>query len=145
MKNRCFLVILMATMLYGHTHSAQTKIDIRPTVAKPAADPRYGCLPPDIQPGTIVEVKTIKSSVGIRVIKETVLQRLVKIGARCRAGKLVDRNRRGIRFYQLQGCWGNPPADYLEILETGKKELRELKKKFTVIEITCNPSGLMPF
>ncbi len=83
--------------------------------------------------------------VGIRLVKETVIHRLDKIGARCKSGKLVDPKGKEIRFYRLQGCWGNPPADYLEILEQQKTELTQLKKKFTVIEITCSQSGLMPF
>jgi hypothetical protein len=71
--------------------------------------------------------------------------RLDKLDARCRAGKLVDGKNREIRFYQLQGCWGNPPPDYQEILIKQREELEELKRKYTVIEITCNPSGEMPF
>jgi hypothetical protein len=117
---------------------------MKPEVTKQGAS-KYGCLPPDIKPDTIVETKPIKSMVGIRYIKETVVQRLDKMKARCKAGKLVDPKGREIRFYQLQDCWGNPPADYLEIVERQQSELKELRKKFTVIEITCNPSGTMPF
>ena len=119
---------------------------MKPVVTKKGSGgAKYGCLPPDIKPDTVVETKPIKSMVGIRYIKETVIQRLDKMKARCRGGKLVDAKGREIRFYQLQDCWGNPPADYLEIVERQQNELKELRKKFTVIEITCNPSGMMPF
>jgi hypothetical protein len=72
----------------------------------------------------------------------TVRQQLSKLKARCRRGKLVDRRGKEIRFYRLAGCWGNPPADYLEILEGQRRELEELKKKYTVIELTCQPAGV---
>jgi hypothetical protein len=45
----------------------------------------------------------------------------------------------------LQGCWGSRPSDYREILDKQQTELQELKKKFNVVEITCNSSGEMPF
>lgn len=118
---------------------------MKPTITKKAAGSSYPCLPPEIHPDTVVAVKTIKSRVGIRVVKQTVAQRLNELGARCRKGKLIDRTGLEVRFHQTHGCWGNPPADYLEILDNQKKELRELKKKFTVVEITCNPTGLAPF
>jgi hypothetical protein len=74
----------------------------------------------------------------------TVKQRLVELKARCRRGKLVDRSGREIRFYRLAGCWGNPPPDYREILERQRRELERLKKRYTVIELTCNPDGIDP-
>ncbi|MEO6334270.1 MAG: hypothetical protein ABIO91_04735 [Pyrinomonadaceae bacterium] len=111
---------------------------MRPQVAK------YSCLSKDITPDTVAEVKQIRRVGGIRTVNETVGKRLAKMGARCKAGKLVDAKRKEIRFYKLQGCWGNPPADYLEILETEKNKLLDLRKRFTLIEITCNPSAIVP-
>ena len=106
---------------------------------------KYGCLPNGIKLDTIVSItrKTLKSDDQIE--RETVKQRLDNLNARCKAGKLVDGKNREIRFYELQGCWGNPPFNYEEILNNQRKELLELKKKYTVIELTCNPSGEMPF
>jgi hypothetical protein len=109
------------------------------------AQSTYDCLPPDIKLDTIVSTKQIETDSGNRIERETVKQRLDKIKARCRDNKLVDDKGKEIRFYHLQGCWGNPPQGYLEILANQQKELDELKKKFTVIELTCNPSGGMPF
>lgn len=71
----------------------------------------------------------------------TVKQQLARLKARCRNNRLVDSKNREIKFYRLQGCWGNAPADYQEILDKQRRELVEMKKKFTVIEISCNPSG----
>jgi hypothetical protein len=105
----------------------------------------YDCLPADIRLDTVVSVIRKTASLRGEVERETVKQRLDKLDARCKSGKLVDGKNKEIRFYRLQGCWGNPPADYLEILDNQQKELQELNKKYTVIEITCNPSGRMPF
>lgn len=142
-----FYLAVLTTMTFSAlTLAGQTKIEMKPGAARQAAGgARYACLPPDVELNTIVGTRTIKSRVGIRVLKETVDQRLKKIGARCSSGKLLDRKGRGVHFHQLQGCWGNPPADYLHILESEKQELLELKKKFTVIELTCSPTGMMPF
>jgi hypothetical protein len=96
------------------------------------------CLPSDVKLDTVVSA----TSKNNKVVKETVKQQLNKLKVQCKAGKLVDKKKREVRFFQLQGCWGNPPADYQEILDNQQKQLLELKKKHTVIEITCNASGL---
>lgn len=100
----------------------------------------FTCLPDGIDLHTVVEVvqdpKTPESK------KVTVKEKLKSICAKCREGKLVDGSGREIRFFRLQGCWGNPPADYLEILGKQAKEIEELKKNFTVVELTCNPAGV---
>lgn len=103
----------------------------------------YECLPSDVREDDVVDFKTVSLPNGVeRRDKVTVKQTLKKIGARCVAGKLVDDKGKQIRFYFLQGCWGNPPADYQEILDRQSKEIERLKKNCTVIEMTCNPSGL---
>lgn len=67
----------------------------------------------------------------------TVEQKLVELKAKCKKGKLVDRNGREIRFVQLIGCWGNPPEDYQEQLDNQAREIKQLQEKFTVIQIPC--------
>jgi hypothetical protein len=89
----------------------------------------YSCLPKDLKENTLVSKD------------KTVKQTLKAMKAKCTKGKLVDAKKREIRFYNLQGCWGNPPQDYLEIMENQQKEIAEMKKKYTVIEISCNPDG----
>jgi hypothetical protein len=105
----------------------------------------YECLPDDIKPETIVSAVRVTSDLRGKVKIETVRQRLGKLKAKCKAGKLVGTGGKEIRFYQLQGCWGNPPADYREILDNQRKEIQALKRRFVVIEITCNSTGEMPY
>ena len=105
----------------------------------PGNDP-CACLPKDIKRTDIVSAQLQRPGRpgGAKV---TVAQKLKEIKARCRKGKLVDANGKPIYFYQLQGCWGNPPADYQEILSQQQRELEKLRKTYHVIEMTCNPSG----
>jgi len=103
------------------------------------------CLPLGVKEKDIATVTTLKSKNGnSRTVDIPVGQALKNMRARCLRGRLVDRGGRQIRFYFLKGCWGNPPADYLEILDRQRNELEALKKRYTVIEITCDPSGLPP-
>lgn len=67
----------------------------------------------------------------------TVEQKLAKLKAKCKKGKLVDEHGKEIRFVQLIGCWGNPPADYQEQIEHQQKEVRDLSEKYTVVQIPC--------
>jgi hypothetical protein len=71
-----------------------------------------------------------------------VKEKLIAIKARCKKGKLVDASGREIRFYKLTGCWGNPPRDYQQILARQTEEIEKLRKRYTVIEMTCNPEGV---
>ena len=93
---------------------------------------RFPCLPKDVTADQVV-------SYGLKgTQKVTVEKRLIELKARCRSGKLLDAKGREIRFFRIS-CWGNPPADYLEIQERQNKELAELKKRYTVIVFGCNP------
>ncbi|PYS38228.1 MAG: hypothetical protein DMF71_17165 [Acidobacteria bacterium] len=83
------------------------------------ADHRPLCLPNGIKPDTIVNSERVVPKRGRAV---TVKQLLIDLE---------------IRFYRLIGCWGNPPADYQEMLERQNNELNSLKKKYLVIEIPC--------
>ena len=97
------------------------------------------CMPAGIQATDVVSSQATKP--GGKVVKVTVAQKLKALGARCRKGKLVDAKGAEIRFYQLVGCWGNPPDDYQEQLERQAKELARLRKRYRVIEMTCDSSG----
>lgn len=99
------------------------------------------CLPEGTKLTDVVSSQTENS--GKERKKNTVNDKLVGLKARCKEGKLTDNSGREIRFYRLVGCWGNPPADYEEILERQQKEISELKKQFTVIEIPCASSGAL--
>jgi hypothetical protein len=97
------------------------------------------CMPAGTQATDIVSSQAVKP--GGKVVTVTVAQKLKALGARCRKGKLVDAKGTEIRFYQLVGCWGNPPDDYQEQLEHQAKELAKLRKRYRVIEMTCDSSG----
>ena len=102
----------------------------------------YSCLPKGIAPTDVVSVPGGRP--GPRREDDptiTVQDKLKEFGARCRKGKLVDSKGKEIYFFRMSGCWGNPPADYREILEKQDRELERLRKRYRVIEMTCNPSG----
>lgn len=93
----------------------------------------YPCLPPDVTEDVVVRV------VRYPVVKKfTVNQTLKDLKAKCSKGRLIDGKKKEIKFYNLVGCWGNPPEDYLEIQQRQRNELAELKRRYTVVEITCN-------
>ena len=99
------------------------------------------CLPADIKLEDVVETSIAASANGQHRV--TVEQKLNELRATCsRDNKLVDASGRQIVFYHLIGCWGNPPPDYRELLEKQREEIGKLKQEYTVIEMTCNPSGI---
>src|ERR1044072_1778277 len=96
-----------------------------------------GCVPDEVDLSTAIvnEVQTTNSKAVVKEI--TVRQRLTQLKARCKKGKLVDGKGQPIYLYPVVGCWGNPPQDYLEILKNQEEEIQRLKKKYTVIQISC--------
>ena len=93
---------------------------------------KFDCLPKDVQKDEVVSYgRNGKQNV-------TVEKKLIELKARCRNGKLVDTKNKEIRFFRVS-CWGNPPSDYLEIQKRESKELEKLKKRYTVILMTCDP------
>jgi hypothetical protein len=100
------------------------------------------CLPNGTELTDVVSATITKPGAELATKKTTVEEKLIAIKARCKKGKLVDASGREIRFFRLQGCWGNPPADYQEILARQDEELKKLRKRYTVIEMTCNPDGV---
>jgi hypothetical protein len=143
------LLITVALLLTLQFASAQNKAKkkLKMTKKSVAQAVDYSkCLPTGITLETVVSTKdlgfdttTMTRKVATIKLEET----LSKLGGKCISGKLVDKTGKEIKFYQLQGCWGNPPVNYLGILENQTKEIADLKKKFTVVELTCNPSGGM--
>ena len=105
---------------------------------------KYPCLPSDIKTDSVASVVTTFLPHGRQATTQiTVLQTLKMLKGKCYRGKLVDNRKKEIRFFHLQGCWGNPPEGYREIIEAQKKEIAKLKERYTVIEMTCN-SGETP-
>ncbi|MDJ0676782.1 MAG: hypothetical protein QNJ36_15625 [Calothrix sp. MO_167.B42] len=101
------------------------------------------CLPPERQLTDIVSATLSSGIFGNNTVKTvTVEQRLAKLRAHCQKDRLVDRSGKEIRFYQLTGCWGNAPQNYADILQAQEEKIKELEQQYTVIPITCNPSGI---
>jgi hypothetical protein len=99
------------------------------------------CLPADVKLNDVVEASIVGNANGQHRV--TVEQKLNEFKATCNGdNKLIDGSGKQIAFYHLIGCWGNPPADYQELLEEQREEINKLKQQFTVIEMTCNPSGI---
>jgi hypothetical protein len=106
-----------------------------------------GCLPADVKLTDIVSAELISFSPpnNYTVKKVTVEQKLTELKASCStSGKLVDGTGREIYFFHLTGCWGNPPFNYQDILAKQRQKLEQLRQQYTVIEMTCNPSGIPP-
>jgi hypothetical protein len=98
------------------------------------------CLPAGIKATDIVSPQRVRST-GVAK-KTTVEDKLTELKARCKKGKLVDASGKEIYFFRMTGCWGNPPPDYQEILQRQDEELKKLRKRYLVIEMTCNPEGV---
>lgn len=111
------------------------------SVAAQARSRWQACLPADVDAAEVIGAEP--SSAGGNAKKITVTSKLNQIGARCRAKRLVDAKGKQIHFYRLTGCWGNPPENYQEILENQQQELARLRRRYRVIEISCNPSGVL--
>lgn len=133
------LVLILAAVLFTTSFAAQVHDGTFETSS--ASGNTSQCLPQDIASTDIVSAATVASGVSPKVKQVTVVAKLKELRARCRKGKLVDSRGKEIRFYRLQGCWGNPPEDYEKILAEQAKELENLRKRYHVIEMTCNPSG----
>lgn len=90
------------------------------------------CLPNNIKLSTLI---TKSMSVG---------QKLALLNAKCGDdGKLLGGNGKEIYFYNMTGCWGNPPVGYQAILQKQQDEINNLNKKYNVVEISCNTSGAL--
>jgi hypothetical protein len=145
-RSRPVIIIVLATSLpiSGSYLLAQTTNGQRPgketTNNESAGSSLAKCLPADVKLNDIVEASITGSANSQH--KVTVEQKLNELKATCtRDAKLIDGSGRQIVFYHLIGCWGNPPDDYRELLEKQREEISKLKQQYTVIEMTCNPSG----
>ena len=125
---------LVATILAGAIVASEC-------TSSAVAPSGLACLPPNIKATDIVSATLVQIEPPI-VQKVTVAQKLTALNADCKNGTLVDGSGNQIYFYMLTGCWGNPPSNYQEILQQQEAELARLRQQYTVIEMTCNPSGL---
>lgn len=101
--------------------------------------PLSRCMPSDTKLSDIVSADGYPGQIK----KVTVEQKLNELKAICNSNnKLVDSAGKQITFYRLDGCWGNPPYNYQDILQKQREDINKLKEQYTVVEMTCNPSGI---
>jgi hypothetical protein len=142
-----FFLLVNLTVLPATTYGQATGGSVTPTSPNNGAaqSPLAKCLPAGIKLSDVVEA-TIAGYANDKPVeshKVTVEQKLNALKATCDSdNKLVDGNGKQIVFYHLTGCWGNPPPGYQEILQKQRAEIDKLKQQYTVIEMTCNPSGV---
>ncbi len=125
--------VLVQGILNGTTMAATF---IRDTTNTAQSTNLSSCLPSGVTLDTVVSIDDGGAN------KITVGQTLNSLGASCNSGQLVDSNNKVIKFYNLVGCWGNPPYNYQQILSQQNQDIQNLKAQYTVITLTCNPSGL---
>jgi len=90
---------------------------------------RFDCLPENIRLEQVV-------SYGERNV--TVEETLEAMNATCENGKLLDQNKKEIRFFRI-ACFGNPPYNYDEIRQREQEEIARLQQNYSVIVIECDP------
>ncbi len=125
---KLFLPIILA--IFAQTAFAQSKTN-------------YPCLPKGITLDTVVSATIAGTPQQSKKIY--VKDKLKQLNARCSKKKLVDDEKREIKFYRLIGCSGiaYPPNDpHWKKMRKQDEEIAKLRKKYTVITLTCNPSGV---
>ena len=88
------------------------------------------CLPADIKLDVVAEYERPKEI--------TIAEKLNKLNARCRRGRLVARNNQEIRFFKMM-CFGIPPPNYEELQEEQRRKLNDLRSRYIVVVIGCDP------
>jgi hypothetical protein len=96
---------------------------------------QFTCLPEGF---TLTDIVAYRNGQNGKEENLTIKDKLLELKAECRAGKLIDTNKKEIKFFRL-ACFGNPPADYEEIMQKQQEELRRLQQQYTVIILECNP------
>ena len=133
-KRKILTLICFASMLLGVAaggRGSKYAAAMAPDQSTASQKSKFNCLPNDVHLTDVVSTnKATRKTV-------TVEKTLIQMKAQCRSGKLVDARRREIRFFR-PSCWGNPPADYLEIQQRETAELQKLKRSFAVIVFGCD-------
>jgi hypothetical protein len=130
--------------MISHMHLLLSLIVLVPLLAglpDGKSDPFKACMPEGLELNEAVSGST-ENTAQAKGENLSIKRALQQMKARCRRGKLVDGAGKEIYFFRLIGCWGNPPEDYEDQLKRQAEKLVELKKKYRVIEIACNPNPL---
>lgn len=132
------MMLLLSTMVKSHDFSNPCPVAASASGShsdesrRDTFERKFDCLPTNVRLDEAISYgRGGKESV-------TVGKKLLEMKARCRNGKLVDARNKEIRFFRIS-CWGNPPPDYREISRREHEQLTKLKKRYTVIVMTCDP------
>jgi len=128
----CLVWLLLGAAVAAGGRAPEDVAALAPTQSNSTQKSRYECLPKDVHSDDVVSYN--KRAKGNVTVEKTLMQ----MKAQCRKHKLTDAKRREIRFFR-PSCWGNPPADYLEIQQRENTELQKLKRTYAVIVFACDP------
>lgn len=113
--------------------------------ATPKARVKYDKLPDDVSPATEVRKEVLNSKGEVVWVGTTTVEKALNaVRARYRKGVLVDSKNREIRFFRslCRGVSAGQEEDDRE-LAAKEKELNELRKKFLVLIVNCDPRSVM--
>ena len=126
-RNLSVVVTLAAVLavLSAPVHAQMSRKSINRMSAKLAP-----CLSADIRLDEVAEYRRPK--------RFTVADKLNGLNARCRRDRLVGKHNQEIKFFRLQ-CFGVPPPNYDELQAEQRRMLSDLRSKYIVIVIACDP------
>ena len=129
-KVAALLLPVIALVLFIACCRTTTKKDKQsPQIMQAQKTARFACLPENIRLEQVVSYG--KGDV-------TVEATLDAMQATCENGKLMDQNKKEIRFFRI-ACFGNPPYNYDEIRQREREEIARLQENYSVIVIECDP------
>ena len=123
------LPAMAVTLSVACCRSTTKKDNQSPPIMQARKIARFDCLPENIRLEQVV-------SYGERNV--TVEETLEAMNATCENGKLLDQNKKEIRFFRI-ACFGNPPYNYDEIRQREQEEIARLQQNYSVIVIECDP------
>jgi hypothetical protein len=123
------LPALLAAWLFACCRSTIKQDKQSPKTMQAQKTARFDCLPEEIRLEQVV-------SYGKRNI--SVEETLEAMKATCENGRLMDQNKKEIRFFRV-ACFGNPPYNYDEIRQREQEEIARLQESYSVIVMECDP------
>src|SRR5689334_18202204 len=119
-----FLPMLKSANSQGRTRQPNLK---RHKVGAYKTMEQFACLPEGF---TLTDIVAYRNGQNGKEENLTIKDKLLELKAECRAGKLIGTNKKVIKFLRL-ACFGNPPADYEEIMQKQQEELHHLQQQYT--------------
>ena len=147
MKLTFFMIFALFGLIQSNQNCEQKTMQNANNMAlpTPVKKMKYDRLPPNITAETEVR-RDVLNSKGETVSSEiiTVEKRLNELKARYKKGVLVDKKGKEIRFFEplCRGVSAGFEQDQAD-QKAKDEELAELKKKFTVVILYCNPAKVM--